>query len=223
MQDICHSFRHRCPFEPKCFYYSYFYVYFGRFNWLNKSFVIVCWCSPSGIRTIGHSIKCHNNWVIVLLIECGHVRNGIPWTHSQPAIDYGCKSWTLKKNRWRKSERFWDEVSEIGPKGVMNSQKGKRMDTSDSGHRKVSTCLRKTKKTGILWTHSEKEPGFLEKDIIQDTTSGSRARGRPKTAWLGNVKNWTARPVSQLIRIVEDRDQWREVVHDASNPRPKEG
>ncbi len=47
--------------------------------------------------------------------------------------------------------------------------------------------------------------GCLEKDIIQGTTPGSRARGRPRTAWLDNIKAWTGLTVAELTRKVEDR------------------
>jgi len=31
----------------------------------------------------------------------------------------------------------------------------------------------------------------IEKDIIQETLSGKRQRGRPKTTWLGDIIQWT--------------------------------
>jgi len=47
--------------------------------------------------------------------------------------------------------------------------------------------------------------------------------GRPKTTWLDNIKIWIGRPVAHLTRTVEDREKWRKVVRDASNPRPGDG
>jgi len=63
----------------------------------------------------------------------------------------------------------------------------------------------------------------MEKEIIQGETPDSRARGRPKITGLDNMKTWTGRPVARLIRTVEDREKWRKVVRDASNPRPEDG
>jgi len=65
--------------------------------------------------------------------------------------------------------------------------------------------------------------GCLEKDLIQGTTPGSRARGRPKTAWLDNIKAWTGLTVAELTRKVEDRAQWKIIVHDAADPRIEDG
>ena len=57
---------------------------------------------------------------------------------------------------------------------------------------------------------------------MQDTTSGSRSRGRPKTAWMSNITSWTGLSVEQLLRAVEDRYQWRLTAHDAANLRAHE-
>ena len=38
---------------------------------------------------------------------------------------------------------------------------------------------------------------------------GARRRGRPRTAWMDNIKTWTGLPVEESIRMTEDRDKWR--------------
>jgi len=48
-------------------------------------------------------------------------------------------------------------------------------------------------------------------------------RGRPRTAWIDNIKSWTGLSVEESIRMTEDRDKWREYVHGVANPRIKEG
>src|SRR5688572_22645763 len=63
----------------------------------------------------------------------------------------------------------------------------------------------------------------LEKDIMQGqqgTMPGNRKRGRPRTNWLGNIKEWTGLTMEELIRLTEDRRRWRNIVHDAADRRP---
>jgi len=48
-----------------------------------------------------------------------------------------------------------------------------------------------------------------EKEIMQATIAGARRRGRPRTAWMDNIKTWTGLPVEESIRMTEDRDKWR--------------
>jgi len=50
-----------------------------------------------------------------------------------------------------------------------------------------------------------------------------RRRGRPRTAWMDNIKTWTGLPVEESIRITEDRDKWRKYVHGVANPRIEDG
>jgi len=60
-----------------------------------------------------------------------------------------------------------------------------------------------------------KKRSCLEKEIMP----GARRRGRPRTAWMDNIKTWTGLPVEESIRVSEDRDKWRKYVHGAANPR----
>ena len=54
---------------------------------------------------------------------------------------------------------------------------------------------------------------------MQGTMPGARRRGRPRTAWMDNIKTWTGLSVKESIRMTEDRDKWRKCVHGVANPR----
>ena len=58
---------------------------------------------------------------------------------------------------------------------------------------------------------------------MQGTMPGARRQGRPRTAWIDNIKSWTGLSVEESIRMTEDRDKWREYVHGVASPRIKEG
>jgi len=51
----------------------------------------------------------------------------------------------------------------------------------------------------------------------------ARRRGRPRTAWVDNIKTWTGLPVEESISMTEDRDKWRKYVYDVANPRIEDG
>ena len=68
-----------------------------------------------------------------------------------------------------------------------------------------------------------KQGNCLEKEIMQGTMPGARRPGRPRTAWIDNIKSWTGLSVEESIRITEDRDEWRKYVHGVANPRIEEG
>ena len=69
-----------------------------------------------------------------------------------------------------------------------------------------------------------KQRSCLEKEIMQGTMPGARRRGRPRTAWMDNIKTWTGLPVEEsMIRMIEDRGKWRKYVHGVANPRIEDG
>ena len=106
-------------------------------------------------------------------------------------------SWTAKKtNEW--------VLSKAGVKKEL-------LDTVKA--RKLAYCGHTMRKQGSC----------LEKEIMQGTTPGARRRGRPRTAWMEDIKTWTGLSVEELIRMTEDRDKWRKYVHGVANPRIKDG
>ena len=48
-------------------------------------------------------------------------------------------------------------------------------------------------------------------------------RGRPRTAWMDNIKTWTGLSVEESIRMTEDKDKLRKYVHGVANPRIEDG
>ena len=67
----------------------------------------------------------------------------------------------------------------------------------------------KARKLAYYGHTMRKQGSCLEKEIMQGTMPGARRRGRPRTAWMGNIKTWTGLPVEESIRMTEDRDKWR--------------
>ena len=59
--------------------------------------------------------------------------------------------------------------------------------------------------------------------MMQRTIPGARRRGRPRTAWMDNIKTWTVLPVEESIRMAEGRDKWRTYVHGVANPQIEDG
>jgi len=58
---------------------------------------------------------------------------------------------------------------------------------------------------------------------MQGTMPGARRRGRPRTAWVDNIKTWTGLTIEEAMRMEEDLDKWRKYVHGVANPRIADG
>ena len=53
------------------------------------------------------------------------------------------------------------------------------------------------------------------KTIVQGKPKGRRGQGRPKTAFLDNIKEWTGMKSRQAFQSTLDRECWREIVCEA--------
>jgi len=79
----------------------------------------------------------------------------------------------------------------------------------------------KARKLAYYGHTMRKQGSCLEKKIMH--MPGARRRGRPRTAWMDNIKTWTGLFVEESIRMTEDRDKWRKYVHGVANPRIEDG
>jgi len=66
----------------------------------------------------------------------------------------------------------------------------------------------KARKLAYYGHTMRKQGSCLEKEIMQETMPGARRRGRPRAAWMDNIKTWTALSVEESVRMTEDRDKW---------------
>jgi len=80
----------------------------------------------------------------------------------------------------------------------------------------------KARKPAYCGYTMRKQGSCLEKEIMQGTMPGARRRGRPRTAWMDNIRTWTGLSVEESILMIEDRDKWRKYVHGVANPRIKD-
>jgi len=56
----------------------------------------------------------------------------------------------------------------------------------------------KTRKLAYYGHTMRKQGSCLEKEIMQGTMPGACRRGRPRAAWMDNIKTWTGLPVEEF-------------------------
>jgi len=67
-----------------------------------------------------------------------------------------------------------------------------------------------------------KQVSCVEKEIMQGTMLDAHRRGRPRIAWMDNIKTWTGLSM-ESIRMTEDMDKWRKYIHGVANPQIEAG
>ena len=69
----------------------------------------------------------------------------------------------------------------------------------------------------------KKKSESLEKQIMQETTPGSRTRDRLKTTCMDNILQLTRYTLDKTLMYCEDRVKWRQLVHGVAKPWNEDG
>ena len=128
---------------------------------------------------------------------------------------YGCETWTLMKKEEKRIQAFQNKAHRRLLCITYRQRK-----TNDYIHEKMTNLIgkyepllstikrRKLKYYGHICRHDG-----LAKTILQGKVEGKRKRGRPRNNWMHNVNNWTNKNTSELTRMVEDREEWKNFVN----------
>ena len=54
----------------------------------------------------------------------------------------------------------------------------------------------------------------VQRLLMAGWINGRRGRGRPRTMWTDNIKEWTKMSYNECIRVVQDRERWRSMTAD---------
>ena len=133
-----------------------------------------------------------------------------------PVATYGCESWTLRKNEETRLDAFEMKVLRRILRVSWTAKKTNEWVLNKAGVKRE--LLDTVKATKIAYYgHTMRKQGE------RDNARNNARRGRPRTAWMDNIKMWTGLPVEESIRMTEDRDKWRKYVHSVANRRIEDG
>ena len=116
-----------------------------------------------------------------------------------PVATHGCESWTVRKNE----ETRLDAFEMKGLKKILRVSWTAK-ETNDwvlkvGVKRELLRTVKAIRKL-VYYGHTMREQGScLEKEIMQGTMPGARKRGRPRMAWMDNIKTWTGLSVEESI------------------------
>ena len=134
-------------------------------------------------------------------------------------VTYGCESWTPKKDEETRIEAFEMKGLRKILRVSWTAKKTNEWVLNKAGVKRELLDSVKAKNLAYYGHTMRKQGNCLEKGIMQGTMPGVRRRGRPRTAWINNIKSWTGLSMEESIRMTEDRDKWRKYVHGVANPR----
>ena len=80
----------------------------------------------------------------------------------------------------------------------------------------------KARKLAYYGHTTRKQGSCLEKEVMKGTMPGACRRGRPRTAWMDNIKTWTGLPVEESVRVTEVQGQSMSMVWPTLRSRTAE-
>jgi len=126
-----------------------------------------------------------------------------------PVVTYGCESWTLWKNEETRLEVFEMKGLRKIQRVSWTAKKTNEWVLNKGGVQRELLDTVKARKLAYYGYNMSKQEKCLEKEIMQGTMRGACRRGRPRMAWIDNIKSWTGLSVEESIRMTDDRDKQR--------------
>ena len=108
-----------------------------------------------------------------------------------PVATYGCESWTLRKNEETRLDAFEMKGFRRILRVSWTAKKTNEWVLNKAGVKRELLDTVKARKLAYYGHTMRKQGRCLEKEIMQGTMPGARRRGRPRTAWMDNIKTWT--------------------------------
>lgn len=135
-----------------------------------------------------------------------------------PVATYGCESWTLRKVDEQKILAFENKCARRLLRIPWTAKKTNEAVWEMLKEKPALLSHIKTRKLRYYGHIVRQEELSVEGAVMTGLVPGNRNKGKPRTAWLDNIANWTGLTGAQMLQMTRDRSVWRFVIHQSVLP-----
>ena len=137
-----------------------------------------------------------------------------------PVVMYGCKSWTIKKAKHRRTDSFelwcWRRLLRVHWTGRRSNQSILKEINPEFSLEGLMLKLKLQ-----YFGHLMQRANPLEKTLIVGKIEGRRRRGWQRIRRLEGITNSMDMSLSELQVLVMDRESWHAAIHWVTKSRPR--